>query len=714
MSIVQLQSFDIATAQPWQLLSTSGFWSALPRLARGAPTARLLMIADTLKAEAVEQGFASVAVPDRDLPPGVRAYRMQYDEFLRQAVSEVRYIRLYLVTDVEMDDVNLCNLLGAHGVQARPLDHALPLAFESGCDNWNQVTAKDGHCWALLRSTTKQFGMIFPRGLHRLFALDFPLWAAMQVHTFQERDAVRMLRMKAGEARWMPRKTAEVAQEASEVEGTVNRLRAEMNRAGAALHTLRFYVMVGAETPKALATRMEIVRSSVPLEMERVMPPGETMRRIFSAQVVSDTDGALLTSPGVALLTGSALSYRRRTETRGVLLGIDRNQGPVIVNVFDPDNASYNMVVLGQTGSGKTFATLLIMLRHLLLGTRLILVDPQGNIDLSFLGPEICRKSSLGTGAASVNVLDITHEELGLQVESVTAMLTLLGVLDRQDALARAALDEVLLDIYQPLWGQGEVPAPTLDAVQRRLNLMAGRAQLPVVRETMQLMEYKLGPYTRGSYHDLFGRPTTVDFSLEAPVTVYDVSRLPSQGSGGALRSALLAILVADVNQGIRRRRRAGDATPILFFVDEMGMLMRDGVIAKHVSEEYKTARARRVGMIVADQDLHSLLGPQDESGLHHGAPILANAVFNLLFYQKDSERTRVRESFPGLPEGLFEMLFSLRRGVCLAQVPGDLLLVNVRPSAFERTVLSSQLHDRERAHQVVGRMIAEMFGTEP
>ena len=225
------------------------------------------------------------------------------------------------------------------------------------------------------------------------------------------------------------------------------------------------------------------------------------------------------------------------------------------------------------------------------------------------------------------------------------------------------------------------------------------------------MLAYTLSPYTTGSYADLFNRQTTVDFTLHHPVTVYDVSRLPGQELGGNLRSALLAILVADVNQAIRNLRRAGDTAPILFFVDEMGVLMQDNVIADYIAREFKTARARNVGMIVADQDLHSFLGPVNEKGVHNGAPILANAAFTLLFYQKDSERERLRESFSGLPPAYFEFLFSLPRGACLAQLPDDFLLVHVRPSAFEQLVLSSRLADRQRAKAVVDRMIEELAG---
>ncbi len=709
MAIVQLSTFDIDTAQPWALLASNGFWASLPRLSRCSPNAKLLMVADTLRLEAIQEGFHQVAVPEEGLPRGVQIMRMQYEDFLRQAIEETRYIRSYLVTDTTLGEEALCNLLGAYGVPASPLDHPLPLPFQRGVDEWSHVRATDGRLFGLLRSKTSQFGAIYPRSLHRLFTLDWPVWASLQITTFTERDALRLLRYKSTVARYSERKTSEQAAEAAEVESTIGRLRAEMHRAGALLHTVRLHVMVAGLTAQELQERMEVTRGSLPFDMERVYPPGDSLRRVFSASAVAPADGSLLTSPGVALLVGSALSYRRRTETRGVLLGVDRNQAPVIFNVFDPRNPSYNMVILGQTGSGKTFAALLLMLRHLQLGARLVIIDPQGNVDLSFLGKDVVHKAVLGTGPSAINVLDITQEEMGAQVETVCSMLSLLGVLRRSDSLARSLLDEILLDIYEPLWNLPQRTPPTLAAVQRRLAAATGQARIPAVRQAAEMLAYMLGPYTAGSYASLFGKQTAVDFSLDRPVTIYDVSALPQQELGGNLRSALLSILVSDVNQAIRRRRSAGDTAPILFFVDEMGMLMRDPVIASHVSKEYKTARARRVGMIVADQDLHSLLGPQDASGLHHGEPILANAAFKLLFYQEGSERERVRNAFPGLPQAMFESIFSFGRGACLAQLPDDLLVVDVRPSHFERVVLSSQLHDRERAQKVIRRIMEEV-----
>ena len=370
------------------------------------------------------------------------------------------------------------------------------------------------------------------------------------------------------------------------------------------------------------------------------------------------------------------------------------------------------MVVLGQTGSGKTFAITLLMLRHLLMGVRLIILDPQGNIDFSWMG-DIYHKAIIGTSKASINILDIAHDEIANQISTVIAMLGMLGVINQMDRLEVAIMDQVLMDIYKPLWGRvSNTQVPTLTAVRSRLNEIKTDQELdPQTRRKAEHLSFALEQYTHGSRADLFGRPTTVDFHLDHAITVYDVSRLPKSGQDEKLRAALLSILVADINQAIRNKRLTGDQVPILFFVDEMGILMRDPVIASHVSSEYKTARARKVGMIVADQDLHSLLGPADGHGLHHGIPIMANSATTLIFNQKASELARVREHFPDLPEGYVQTLPTSAQGTCICQLPDDLLQVSVIPSQFELAVLSSKLEDRARAQKIMKQIYKESQG---
>jgi hypothetical protein len=230
------------------------------------------------------------------------------------------------------------------------------------------------------------------------------------------------------------------------------------------------------------------------------------------------------------------------------------------------------------------------------------------------------------------------------------------------------------------------------------------------IRAVARHLSFALDQYTGGSRHDLFGQRTKVDFRLDHAVTVFDVSKLPQRGEKhDNLRAALLAILVGNINQSIRRKRSVeNDWTPILLMVDEMGILMRDAVIASHISAEFKTARARHVGVVLIDQDLHSALGPADESGLHHGVPMLANRANTFIFNQQSSEFIRIREQFPTLPEAIVQTLPNLGQGSCVAEIGKDLLFLDVLASPMERTALSSKATDRDRMHRLIEQLLAE------
>jgi len=437
--ILQLAAFDYTTASATRLVGTVGLWEALPRITRGLPTARLLMVADTLRREDILKGFHEVATTEAHLPHGVMAYQIAYEDFLNQTVQEVRYIRTYLALDPVLDENGTIGLLGAYGIQASALDHELPRPFGRASIEWNRVKTDAGNVAALLRSkVTQSGGVLHPRILHNLLGQEFPVWAALHVYTYPNRETLDLLRQKAAVAQYNPGKNEESMHEASVAVQGITALRDAIGR-GEALHTFQLYIYTDAADMGKLRSRVETVRGALPLEMEQVYAPGSLVTQLFSGEQLKQKDGTPLTTTGVALLAGSALSYRRRTQTRGVMLGIDRNQAPVILDIFDDRNASYNTVVLGQTGAGKTFGLLLLMMRHLLMGVRLIVIDPQGNIDLAFLGEQVYQRSILGTEQTSINVLDVIHDEIGMQIEMAVSMLRMLEV-HQDEALERHLL----------------------------------------------------------------------------------------------------------------------------------------------------------------------------------------------------------------------------------------------------------------------------------
>jgi len=709
--ILELFPFDIVTAPPSRLVATAPFWESLPRICDGLPVARLIITADLLEKEQIFDAFERAAVPPEQLPLGVLAYHIQYKDYLKQSVQSVRRIRAYLIVQSLIDQEGIIGLLGTYGVQAQELDHELPRPFNRGVGKWDHIEGENGLLYGLLENEDNQFQAILtPRLFHNLFELEFPTWLILHVHTYPQAKVSQLLNTKAAMAMYGTGKTMDSIREAEIAQAGVRAISDAMAR-GEAFHTFRLWTLVSGGDKRELENRLQIVKGALSaLKMQRVYSPAKIVPRLFSPDPLDETDGTPITSSGVALMVGSALSYRRRTATRGVLLGIDQNQSPLIIDLFDDRHPSYNMVVLGQTGSGKTFGTLVIMLRHLLMGARLIIVDPQGNVQLDFLGDDVVQQHVVGTSESPINILDIVYDELGPQVEMAMAMMRLLGV-HSDRPLERAILDEGLMALYEPIWGK-EAPPPLIGDLYQWVRKRVGHAQSAALRDILESLEIALRTYVEGSRRELFGRQTQIDFSLSHAVNCYDVSRLPMQGIGSNLRSAMLSILIANINQGIRRRRWAGDRAPIMFFVDEFGVLIRDRVVANYISGEFKTSRARLTAMIVADQDLHSLLGPRDENNLHHGIPILANAANTLIFNQRDSEQAIIREHFPMLPDPVVEALPTLPRGTCVAQLAdGDLLVASIVPSYMERIVLSSRLQDRQRARIFIEKLRQELGG---
>jgi uncharacterized membrane protein len=469
MTIVQIELFDLLTANTGQVMGSTGFWASLARLTReNEGGARLLMVADNLKPQEVVDRFAAQAVPMTHLPAALQMYRMQYEEFLLNTLQVTRHMRLYLVVNTTLNEWGLVRLLGSYGIRARPLaGEAVPLPFIRGTVHWNKVVDEAGTQWGMVQSKAQQGGVIHARTLHALFAQSFPVWCALDITTYTPPEARKLLRRKDQSARYENSPTTEAQQEAREVRDTVAQMLSEIARVGAALHQVRLSVVAGGETERELEERLEMVRSAAGLEMEEYRARAQGIRELFDTAPPGKIEGPLLPSHGLALLAGSAMSYRRRTETAGIFLGVDRNQSPVIVDIFDQRNESYSTVVLGRPGSGKTFFMLLLLLRHLLRGVRLIIIDPQGNIDLSWLGRDLYSKAVLGTTDSSINILDITHEELAQQINSVMAMLAMLQVLDRENRLEVGLMDQILMDIYTPLWGRVlSHQVPTLRAVQ--------------------------------------------------------------------------------------------------------------------------------------------------------------------------------------------------------------------------------------------------------
>ena len=139
----------------------------------------------------------------------------------------------------------------------------------------------------------------------------------------------------------------------------------------------------------------------------------------------------------------------------GILYGTNKsNDSLVIVDRFSLNNA--NAIIFAQSGSGKSFTAKVEILRQLMQGTKVIVIDPDREykrLAESVNGTYI-RLSAKST--EKINPFDIPvnskndAEDLSEHIQDLTAIISLM--IDPKEGLSadeRAAVDKVILQIYK-------------------------------------------------------------------------------------------------------------------------------------------------------------------------------------------------------------------------------------------------------------------------
>lgn len=705
MAIVELIPFDLHT-EPTKLMALHGLVKSWGERGGGV---KLFVCSDKITFKDALDGFNSVAIPSEKLPPDLQVYRSYYEDYLASNIKELLYTRLFLSWP-NLDDDTLIRILTGYGMLSYPLGpNGIPLPFTAAVVHWDNAVDNNGYYWGVVQTATQQSGGLFAPSLHNLLNIGFPVWLILELKNYSRQEADQLIRTAQATANVVggdAKATTLARSDAHTAAGTVNALRQQMMMHGEALHEFRISVVTRGYTKAELFRRLEVVRHAATLSFQRWAARANNLQTLLDVKPSASSSGTFVTSNGVAMLMGGLLSFRRPTNTRGVMLGYDKNAAPIVIDPFDDRNPAYNGVIIGQTGAGKTFGMLLIMLRALLTGTRIVIVDPKGDVgeSLSFLGEHhgrpIVEVVKIGSAENPINILDKTFDSDQNQVSFVMGLLSLLGIISKGDALEIAMIDTALSTLYT------QTDTPLLSDLRREVM----KVDRPAFKTVAERLAFKLEPFITGSKAPFFGKPTKANFSLSSPVTIFDISQLPSRQTGGGLRTALFATLFGLVNQSLVRK--ANEAfVPTIFFVDEIGVLMRDPTLADYVSDKFKTARSLGVAMWVADQTSASLLGVTDTQNIRHGEEMLANAPFRLIFYQEGDQKQAIKKVFPTLPDAYRDVIHSLARGQCVLQTPTEgCFLVSIVPSELETILLSSRRQDKERARALLKKMRKELL----
>ncbi|WP_160050077.1 VirB4 family type IV secretion system protein [Nocardiopsis sp. FR4] len=365
-----------------------------------------------------------------------------------------------------------------------------------------------------------------------------------------------------------------------------------------------------------------------------------------------DTDAAAtllpFTSPElVADLGETTVVYGTNTHSSG-LVAWDRFCGGL-------DN--HNSVVLARSGAGKSYLAKLEVLRSLLVGVEVAVIDPEGEyLRLAeAVGGTTIR---LGTPEGRLNPFALPPadtDEQGFTNRALFLHTLITAMIGELSPTEKAVLDRAIITAYAEAgimrdpttW---ERPAPVLADLAAALEELAtdpgaGDATCWAAQELTDRLE----PFAHGSHATLFDGASAA--RIGGHLTVVSLKDLPDE-----IRSVgvLLAL------DAIWRHVTASDpARPRMVVVDEAWLLLQDPSAARYLARLAKAGRKHWAGLTLITQDVGDVLGTE------LGRVVIANAATQILLKQAPQNLDRVTEAFH-LSAGETHLVSTAPRGSAL------------------------------------------------
>src|SRR3989344_3967026 len=336
------------------------------------------------------------------------------------------------------------------------------------------------------------------------------------------------------------------------------------------------------------------------------------------------------------------------TSDRGILYGINRhNSSLILFDRFSLEN--YNSVIFAKSGSGKSYATKLEILRSLMFGTDVIVIDPEREYDqlaeatggrsfhISLSSAHHATPFALPPVKEDEDPKDILRSNIIALVGLFRIMLS--GLNPEEDAIVDRAISETyaLKDITGDADFTGAEP-PLLSDFEQVLSGMEG---------STSLVE-RLSKYTKGTWAGFMNQPTNID--IKQQFVVFSVRDMEDE-----LKPVAMYIVTHYIWNAVRHEIKKR-----LLIIDEAWWMMKSEDTASFLYSLAKRGRKYYLGVCTITQDVEDFLKSP------YGRPILTNSSLQMLLKQSPTTIDVLQKTFKltdeekyllleaGVGEGLF------------------------------------------------------------
>lgn len=454
----------------------------------------------------------------------------------------------------------------------------------------------------------------------------------------------------------------------------IEALRDQLQQAQEKLFNLGVYVTFYADTLDNLNKLEERINSLFESKLVYVKPAMFQQTEGFSSTLPLNTDKLLINSPMNSDPASSIFPFVSvdLTSDEGILYGLNRhNNTLVIFDRFSLENA--NSVVFAKSGSGKSYACKLEVLRYLMMGIDVLILDPENEYQklAESVGGSFFKISL--TSENQINPFDIPMVPKGEDSADIfkSHILNLAGLiklmLGQITAEEEALLDSAIIATYESRNITPDNPdfkeleAPLLEDFQTILESTEGGRTLAK----------RLERFTKGSYAGFTNRATNVD--IKNRLIVFSVRDLEEQ-----LRPIAMYIILNFIWNLIR-----ADMKKRIMLIDEAWWLMKYPDSANFLSFLAKRCRKYYLGLTTITQNVEDFLeSPQ-------GRPIISNSAIQLLLKQAPVGIDTIAKTF-NLSATEKELLLQASVGEGLFFAGLKHVAIQIVASYFENSIITT------------------------
>jgi len=315
----------------------------------------------------------------------------------------------------------------------------------------------------------------------------------------------------------------------------------------------------------------------------------------------------------------------------GILYGINRhNNSLIIFDRFKMENA--NMVVFAKSGAGKSYCVKLEVLRSMMIGTDVIIIDPESEykhlcdtVGGAFIKISLNSHNHLNPFDLPKILEDEDPEDiLRNNIANLLGLLHIMlgGITPEEDSILDRALHETysIRDIsaqtnFNTL---AKEAFPTMSDLYQVLRNMDGGEDLAT----------RLEKYTEGVFAGFLNNPTNI--KVDNQLVVFNIRDMEEELRPVAMY-IVLQFIWNEMRTNLKRR---------LVLADEAWIMMKYDDAASFLFGIAKRCRKYFTGLTTITQDVNDFLASR------YGKPIVTNSSIQLLLKQSPAAIDVITETF--------------------------------------------------------------------